>query len=46
MVKGNGERGRHFVTLHLLLGSMLKIQLKLELVMHGANFNNFSSRLQ
>lgn len=45
MGKGDGERGRNFVTLHLLLEFMLKIRLKLFLVMHGANFI-FSSRFQ
>lgn len=45
MGKDDGERGRTFVTLHLLLEFMLKIQLELFLVMHGANFI-FSSRFQ
>ena len=43
--KKDGERGRNFVILHLLLEFMLKIQVKLFLVMHSANFI-FSSRFQ
>jgi hypothetical protein len=38
MGKEDGERGRNFLTLHLLLEFMLKIPLKLFLVMHGAKF--------